>query len=91
MNNTHIVGIPEHTDIISNVLEANNACIERQRQLIKMLGRCRQQFLLYAESHRAKQTEEGNQKAETNEGLAKDIEDLLHVRDNNNPLPRGEP
>jgi len=57
--------------------QANADCVDRTRALVKMLGVCRQQFSLYAESHRSKNTDEGNQKAETNSALAKQIDEVL--------------
>jgi hypothetical protein len=63
--------------LIENLTQVNRACVNRTVPLLNMLGRCKQQFLLYAESHRAKGTPEGDQKAETNAGLAHDIDEAI--------------
>lgn len=42
------------------------------------LEACRKQFLFYAEQHRAKETEEGNRKAEVNEGMANMCSAIMH-------------
>jgi len=63
--------------LIDKLRKANAASVARTAPLLKMLGQCRQQFSLYGEHHRAKGTDEANQKAEVNEGLVRQIDTTL--------------
>lgn len=83
---------PTDPDVLIETLRtANTACVNRTAPLVAMLGRCRQQFTLYGDSHKAKGTEEGNQKAATNFGLAADIEQVLkNFRDRKDVTPNEE-
>jgi len=77
--------------LVETLLAANEACVSRTKPLVAMLGRCRQQFTLYGESHKAKDTEEGNQKAATNFGLAADIDQVLKTfRERKDEKPENE-
>lgn len=67
----------EDNKTIEILTAANKECLERTVPLLRMLGSCRNQFSLYAQSHKAKGTDDGNQKAATNEDFVKQIDDTI--------------
>jgi hypothetical protein len=64
-------------DKIEALTKANKECLERTVPLLRMLGSCRNQFHLYAVSHRAKGTEDSDQKAATNESFVAEIDKII--------------
>lgn len=78
--NQTVVGPTQAEDkqsIIATLRQANQDCIDRTTALLKMLGSCRNQFSLYAQSHKAKGTDDGDQKAATNESFVAQIDETL--------------
>lgn len=60
-------------DRIDGLLKANNANVEKRRNLAAMLRKCQAQFEFYANQHWAKDTPESNKKAEVNADFAAQI------------------
>jgi len=64
-------------DRVTELLAANSRIVLKGRDLKRQLEKARYQFLFYAEQHRAKNTKDGDEKAETNARLAAEIQTTL--------------
>lgn len=64
-------------DRVTELLAANSRIVMKGRDLKRMLEKARDQFKFYGEQHRAKNTKEADIKAEVNEGLVLEIQQVL--------------
>lgn len=64
-------------DRVTELLVANSRIVLKGRDLKRMLEKARDQFKFYGEQHRAKNTKEADIKAEVNEGLVLEIQQVL--------------
>lgn len=64
-------------DRVTELLAANSRIVLKGRDLKRMLEKARDQFKFYGEQHRAKNTKEADIKAEVNEGLVLEIQQVL--------------
>ena len=64
-------------DRVTELLAANGRIVRKGRDLRRMLEKARDQFKFYGEQHRAKNTKEADIKAEVNEGLVLEIQQVL--------------
>ena len=67
-----------NSDRVTDLLRANEREVNNRRRLAKMLGRCQEQFLFYAEQHFAKKTPEADLKGAVNIKFVEDIEEAFN-------------
>lgn len=65
------------TDRVTELLAANSRIVLKGRDLKRMLEKARDQFAFYAANHRAKNTKDGDEKAETNDRMVAEIQQVL--------------
>lgn len=64
-------------DRVQELLAANSRIVLKGRDLKRQLEKARDQFAFYASNHRAKNTKDGDEKAETNDRMVAEIQKTL--------------
>lgn len=69
---------PDPQAQITGLLAANSQIVLKGRTLKRMLEKARDQFAFYAANHRAKNTKDGDEKAEINDRMVAEIQKTLN-------------